>query len=56
MTHQASPIRHVRLGNMAATADRRPDGTIILQSSAALGAYRLSMRCPNGLKRHPTPC
>jgi feruloyl-CoA synthase len=43
MTHQASPIRHVRLGNMAATADRRPDGTIILQSSAALGAYPRSI-------------
>ena len=43
MTHQASPIRRVRLGNMAATADRRPDGTIILQSSAALGAYPRSI-------------
>ena len=43
MTHQASPIRRVRLGNMAATADRRPDGSIILQSSATLGAYPRSI-------------
>ena len=43
MTHQASPIRRVRLGSMAATADRRPDGSTILQSTSALGAYPRSI-------------
>jgi len=43
MTLQASPMRHVRLGNMAATAVRQPDGTILLQSSGELGAYPRSI-------------
>lgn len=43
MTHQANSIRQVRLGNMAATAEERPDGTIILQSVAELGPYPRSI-------------
>ncbi|WP_297107569.1 feruloyl-CoA synthase [uncultured Devosia sp.] len=43
MTHQANSIRQVRLGNMAATAEKRPDGTIILQSVAELGPYPRSI-------------
>jgi feruloyl-CoA synthase len=39
MDLQTTPIRPVRLGNMAATAERRADGTTIIGSTEALGAY-----------------
>jgi feruloyl-CoA synthase len=43
MNHLGTPIRPVRLGNMAAAADRRADGTIILRSVETLGAYPRSI-------------
>ena len=39
MNHQGTPIRPVRLGNMAAAAEHRADGTTILRSVETLGAY-----------------
>ena len=43
MNHQASPMRPVRLGTMAASAERRSDGTVILRSDVALGDYPRSI-------------
>lgn len=39
MDHMGTPIRPVRLGNMAAAADRRADGTVILRSVEPLADY-----------------
>nr|WP_295886582.1 feruloyl-CoA synthase [uncultured Devosia sp.] len=39
MNHLGTPIRQVRLGNMAAEADHRADGTTILRSVETLGPY-----------------
>jgi len=39
MNHLGTPVRPVRLGNMAAAADHRADGTTILHSVETLGAY-----------------
>ncbi|MFD1254174.1 Carboxylic acid reductase [Devosia equisanguinis] len=39
MDFSATPIRPVRLGNMAAAAERRPDGTTIIRSIETLGPY-----------------
>ncbi|MBE0581473.1 feruloyl-CoA synthase [Devosia sp.] len=39
MNHLGTPMRPVRLGNMAAAADHRADGTTILRSVETLGAY-----------------
>lgn len=39
MDDLVTPIRSVRLGNMAAEADYRPDGTTIIRSAETLGAY-----------------
>src|SRR5688572_9621528 len=39
MNHLGTPIRQVRLGNMAAVADHRADGTTILRSIETLGDY-----------------
>ena len=43
MDFKAAPIRPVRLGNMAATAKPRPDGSILIKSSETLGAYPRSI-------------
>jgi feruloyl-CoA synthase len=43
MDLQTTPIRPVRLGNMAATAQQRADGTTIIGSTEALGAYPRAM-------------
>jgi feruloyl-CoA synthase len=39
MDHLGTPIRQVRLGNMAAAAEHRADGTTILRSVETLGGY-----------------
>jgi feruloyl-CoA synthase len=39
MDHLGTPTRQVRLGNMAAAADHRADGTTILRSVETLGPY-----------------
>jgi feruloyl-CoA synthase len=39
MNHLGTPVRAVRLGNMAADADHRADGTTILRSVETLGSY-----------------
>ena len=39
MNVQAAPIRPVRLGNMAAEAEHRRDGTTIVRSVETLGPY-----------------
>ena len=38
MDVKATPIRPVRLGNMAAEAEHRPDGSTIVRSIETLGA------------------
>jgi feruloyl-CoA synthase len=43
MDSMLAPIRPVRLGNMAASAEKRPDGTTIIRSVEALGAYPRSI-------------
>lgn len=43
MDMQAAPIRPVRLGNMAAEAERRPDGSTTVRSIEALGDYPRSI-------------
>jgi feruloyl-CoA synthase len=43
MNVQATPIRSVRLGNMAAEAEHRADGTTIIRSIESLGAYPRSI-------------
>ncbi len=43
MSVEGVPIRPVRLGNMTAEAERRPDGTIIVRSVEPLGAYPRSI-------------
>jgi feruloyl-CoA synthase len=43
MNVQANPIRSVRLGNMAAEAEHRADGTTIIRSVESLGAYPRSI-------------
>lgn len=43
MNAQATPIRPVRLGNMAAEAEHRTDGTTIIRSVESLGAYPRSI-------------
>ena len=43
MNHLGTPIRQVRLGNMAAAADHRADGTTILRSVETLGSYPRSI-------------
>ncbi|MCP8885159.1 feruloyl-CoA synthase [Devosia sp. XJ19-1] len=39
MDVKSTPIRQVRLGNMAASAEHRADGSAIIRSVEALGAY-----------------
>lgn len=43
MDVKATPIRPVRLGNMAAEAKHRPDGSTIVRSIETLGAYPRSI-------------
>ncbi|NMA97871.1 MAG: AMP-binding protein, partial [Phyllobacteriaceae bacterium] len=43
MDSMLAPIRPVRLGNMAASAEKRADGTTIIRSVEALGAYPRSI-------------
>lgn len=43
MDIQAAPIRHVRLGSMAATALTRDDGSIVIRSADPLGTYPRSI-------------
>ncbi len=43
MDFSATPIRPVRLGNMAAAAENRADGTTIIRSVETLGAYPRSI-------------
>lgn len=43
MDYKAVPIRPVRLGNMAASAETRPDGSILISSTETLGAYPRSI-------------
>lgn len=43
MTLQANPIRSVRLGTMAAAAELRPDGSMIVRSVETLGPYPRSI-------------
>jgi feruloyl-CoA synthase len=43
MDFKAAPIRPVRLGAMAAAAEMRPDGSILINSTEKLGAYPRSI-------------
>jgi feruloyl-CoA synthase len=43
MDSMLAPIRPVRLGNMAASSEKRADGTTIIRSVEALGAYPRSI-------------
>ncbi|UYO01246.1 MAG: feruloyl-CoA synthase [Devosia sp.] len=43
MDIKATPVRHVRLGNMAAAAEHRANGTTIIRSVEPLGAYPRSI-------------
>ena len=43
MNAQVTPIRQVRLGNMAAKAEQRADGTAIISSVEPLGEYPRSV-------------
>lgn len=43
MDMQTAPIRPVRMGNMAAEAERRPDGSTIVRSIETLGDYPRSI-------------
>lgn len=43
MDYAATPIRPVRLGNMAASAEKRADGTTIISSIETLGEYPRSI-------------
>ncbi|HEV7344307.1 MAG TPA: feruloyl-CoA synthase [Devosia sp.] len=55
MDSMLSPIRPVRLGNMAAAAEKRADGTTIIRSVEALGDYPRSIVDALESWAHKTP-
>ncbi len=55
MDIKAAPIRAVRLGNMAAKAERRADGSTVLRSIETLGAYPRSIVDALESWAHKTP-
>lgn len=55
MDLSATPIRPVRLGNMAANAENRADGTTIIRSVEALGPYPRSIVDALESWAHKTP-
>ena len=55
MDTTVAPIRPVRLGNMAAAAEKRADGTTIIRSVEALGSYPRSIVDALESWAHQTP-